>query len=107
MRIGYRACALVVVAAASAGATWLYSYQAPVVVTYVDRKGIRFHAPQRFTEQPWWAAPVIVVLILIGIAAVVLVIPGRRMLIRWFTGQFGLMAPRQVPGGDANGAGRL
>ena len=105
MRIGHLAGASIVVAATAIGATWLYSYQAPVVVTYVDRRGVQFHPPQRFLEQPWWAPPAMVVLVVIGVVAIVLVIPERRKVIRWFTGQFGLAMPRQRPRRDANGSG--
>jgi hypothetical protein len=76
------------------GAAWAYTYQVPVVYTFVDRYGT-YHPPDRSTEQAWWAAPVTLLIILAGAAAVMWLMPERRRIFRSFGRQFGMSAPRR------------
>jgi hypothetical protein len=94
-----RICVWIVPGAIVAGAIWLYTYQVPVLVTYVDRTGHQFHPPQRSTEQPWWSAPATFLLVVIGTALIMGLVPERRHLLRRFGESFGWTLPARRASG--------
>ena len=66
----------------------MYTYRIWTVVEYIDPTGHHFHASERVRESPWWSAPATVVLMFLGSAVVLWLLPGQRTLISRFTDQF-------------------
>jgi hypothetical protein len=88
VRTGRIVSATAALAATLGGALWLYTYRIWTVVEYIDPTGQHFHASERVRESPWWSAPASVVLMFLGSAVVLWLLPGQRTLIRRFTEQF-------------------
>jgi hypothetical protein len=79
-----------VAGAAWRGAAWLYRYQEGVVIKWVDRTGHQFQPPSHSTQQPWWASPATVLLLLLGTTLVLWLIPDGRRLLKRYAEHFGL-----------------
>ena len=71
------------------GAAWLYTYQEGVVIKWVDRTGYQFQPPSHSTQQPWWASPATVLLLLLGTTLVLWLIPDGRRLLKRYAEHFG------------------
>jgi hypothetical protein len=76
----------------AAGALWLYFYRQTAVVEYVGYTyGVvhEFHDPVTVREQPWWSAPGAVGLTVVGIAAVLWLLPDWRIPLGRFVQRLG------------------
>lgn len=90
-----RAAVWVVASATLAAATWVYTYQVPVIVRFIDATGTPFHPAESSTEQPWWGVPATVLVVLLGAVAIIWLAPATRGVLRRFAAQFGVATPRQ------------
>lgn len=86
------AWATVVLATTGASALWLYFYRETAVVEYVGYTyGVlhEFHEPVAVKEQPGWSVPGAVGLIIVGVAAVLWLLPDWRISLRRFVQRLG------------------
>jgi hypothetical protein len=84
-------CATIFLAATVAGALWAYTYRVWTTYGYVEywgQAGYHFHATGRGRESAWWSAPASVVVLFLGVAIALWLLPGQRSLIRRLTDQF-------------------
>jgi hypothetical protein len=91
----YAAAALL--AATLAVAVWLYTYRVSELYEYIDRAGTHYHPAERMSVQPWWSTPATIVVLVLGVAATISLLPkaetDRRTDV-WLLGQTRLLGTR-------------
>jgi hypothetical protein len=75
----YAAAALL--AATLAVAVWLYTYRVSELYEYIDRAGTHYHPAERMSVQPWWSTPATIVVLVLGVAATISLLPKRRRIV--------------------------
>lgn len=66
-------------------AVWAYTFRVSETIRYLDGRGRPFHPPDHVHAQPWWSAPVTVVLVVAAIGAALWFAPkSRRMILAAF-----------------------
>jgi Glu/Leu/Phe/Val dehydrogenase, dimerisation domain len=73
--------AAIILAATLAGSTWLYLYRVRSVARFIDERGYTYHAPYTMSVQPWWSVFAAVLLLAVGTAAVIWVMPDRSRIL--------------------------
>ncbi len=83
LAIPWRAYAAIAVFAATAGvAAWVYTYRSSETFEYIDLTGKHFHPSDRVRTQPWWDAPLTVLVLCVGVTAAFWLLPSRRRVVR-------------------------
>ena len=78
--------AWIVLAASVIGAVWIYSLRishSVVILSYVDPHGRpHYDRDHHLGAQPWWSTPGAVLLVVIGMALFVRLLPARTRILR-------------------------
>jgi hypothetical protein len=73
--------AAILLAATLAGTSWLYLYRVRSVATFIDQRGYTYHPSNTMSVQPWWSVFAAVLLLAVGTAVVISVMPDRSRVL--------------------------